>query len=252
MAHSDTASLHLFLSRLMARSVLDKEEQDAILALPTRRFELKKGHDFVHINERVTYSSVIASGMVGRFGQTKEGARQFTAFHIPGDMVDLHSAVRPVGIGGLNALSHAVILQVPHSAIKAVAARYPAVAEAFWRDCMLDAAVLMQWVVNVGRRNARTRLAHLFCEMAVRYGQDREAVLTYDLPVTQEGLGDATALTSVHINRTLQVLKDVVTLKNGRVSIKDWATLERTGDFDPTYLMADVGPELQTRRLATG
>jgi CRP-like cAMP-binding protein len=69
-------------------------------------------------------------------------------------MADLHSAVRPIGVGGLNALCETTILRVPHAAIHSLAASYPTIAEAFWRDTMFDAAVLMQWTMNVGRQDA--------------------------------------------------------------------------------------------------
>lgn len=84
--------------------------------------------------------------MVGRFGQTSEGARQITALHTAGDGLDLHSLVLPKDQYALQALSTATILRIPHAALRALAARYPAVAEAFWRDCSVDAAIAAQWV----------------------------------------------------------------------------------------------------------
>ncbi len=245
-----TTRLQPFVDRLMVRSLLTEEEQHAILALPIQELVLRSKQDYLHINERTTYACLVASGMVGRFGQTSEGVRQITAFHVPGDMADLLSAVRPVGVGGINALCETMVLRVPHAAIRALASRYPAIAEAFWRDCMLDAAILMEWVVNVGRRNSQTRIAHIFCEMAIRSSGDREILKEYPFPVTQEQLGDATSLTGVHVNRTLRALRDVVTLKNGSVQIHDWARLTRVGDFDATYLTADTAPEQQKRLLA--
>lgn len=82
-------------------------------------------------------------------------------------MTDLHTAVRPIGVGGLHALTDIIVLKVSHLAVRSLAARYSTVAGALWRDSMLDTAVLMQWVVNVGRRPARARIAHIFCETAV-------------------------------------------------------------------------------------
>jgi len=252
MSHSQHPPLRLFLDRLTARSILSDEEQQAVLGLPAHAMQLRAKQDFVHIAEETSYSCLVASGLIGRFGQTANGARQITAFHIPGDVADLHSAVRPVGIGGLSALCDSVVLRIPHTAIRKVAAQYPALAEAFWRDCMLDSAILMQWVVNVGRRDARTRLAHIICEMAVRYGDDREALHDFAFPVTQEHLADAAALTSVHVNRSLKTLRQdgLVTLARGRVEIHDWRGLAKLGEFDPTYLTADTRPERQVRLLA--
>lgn len=252
MVPSANTDLQSFVDRLRSRSVLTAEEQQAILDLPTHRLALKARHDFVPENEVTSYACLIVSGLVGRFGQLDSGVRQITAFHVPGEMADLHSTVRPIGISGLHSLTDTVVLKVPHEALRRLMARFPAVAEALWRDCMLDAAVLMQWVVNVGRRSARTRLPHIFCEMAIRYGQDRKALLQYGFPVTQEQLAEAAAITGVHVNRSLKNLREaeLVTVDRGVVTIHDWAELARVGEFDSTYLIGDTGPNRQQRLLA--
>ncbi|RYG86155.1 MAG: Crp/Fnr family transcriptional regulator [Alphaproteobacteria bacterium] len=203
-------------------------------------------------NENSTFSWLVISGMLARFGQTTAGLRQFTTFHVHGEMADLHSAVRPIGVGGLTALCDTSLLRVPHEALRKLAARLPAVAEALWRDCTLDSAILMEWVVNVGRRDASTRLAHLLCEMAIRSSGYREILLSYDFPVTQEQLADATGMTSVHVNRSLRQLREegLVSVCRGTVQIHDWNALAARGDFDPYYLTADTLPERQRRLLA--
>src|SRR5690348_5711583 len=168
MAHHIRPNLPLFLDRLTSRSVLTDEEQQAVLNLPGHAEQVQSNRDFVPLGTRLDHACLIVAGIVGRFDQNGEGTRQITAMHVPGDMCDLHSVVQPMPTSALQALSVATILRVPHAAIRATAARYPAVAEAFWRDCMVDAAILSEWVVNVGRRDAKARIAHLLCEMATR------------------------------------------------------------------------------------
>lgn len=240
-----------FVDRLIARSVLTATEQEAILALPSQHVEVRARHDFVRLREEVTHSCFIASGLVARFGQSRDGLRQITAFHVPGDMADLHSAIRPIGLGGLTALCDTVLLKISHSDIRTLASQYPAVAEAFWRDCMLDAAILMEWITNIGRHDARARLAHILCEMALRYGRGCAAA-SYPFPVTQEQLGDAASLTSVHVNRSLRGLREegLADVRKGKVEIMDWEGLVRAGEFDPTYLVADTAEGRQKRLLA--
>jgi CRP-like cAMP-binding protein len=234
------AGLGLFVDRLTARSVLSPEEQQAIVSLPARLAEFKPRHDIVRLGETSAYCSFVVSGLVGRFNQMMNGARQITAFYIPGDAADLDSAVRPIGVDGLNALCQSTILSVPHAAIRTLAARYPAVAEALWRDCLLDAAIRTQWVVNVGRRDAQTRLAHNLCEMAIRSGRAGEIPLEYAFPITQEQLGDALALTPIHVNRCLKALRPLARFKSGQVQIYDWTALVRAADFNAGYLVADA------------
>lgn len=133
MSNSTGPNLQSFVDRLSARSVLSGEEGDAILSLPTRASQVAANRDFVRIGERVAHCCFIVDGMMGRFGQTTEGTRQITALHLPGDVADLHSVVRPVGTSAIQALATTTVLLIPHKDLRTVATRFPAVAEAFWR-----------------------------------------------------------------------------------------------------------------------
>lgn len=248
MAQASGRNLEAFLDRLTKRSVLSNEEREAVLRLPAQVVQVQSNRDFVRLGEQLDHSCLIVAGYVGRFDQNANGVRQITALHIPGDMADLHSVVQPEATSALQALSTATIMRVPHSAVRSTAAAFPAIAEALWRDCMVDAAVLAQWVVNVGRRDAKCRIAHLLCEIATRLGVAPAAgEIMFPFPVTQSQLGDVTSLTPVHVNRTLQTLR-----REGLADIRhnarifDWDALAEAGDFDPDYLQVNVKPQ---RRL---
>jgi CRP-like cAMP-binding protein len=242
-------NLQRFLDRLTKRSVLSEREQQAILDLPTRTSQAASNYDFVRSGDRVDHACLIVEGLVGRFDQNSQGARQITALHISGDMPDLHSVVQPTATSALQALSTTTILQVPHSALRSAAAAHPAIGEALWRDTMVDSMILAQWVVNVGRRDAKSRIAHLLCEMASRYGVPiRSGKVVFQLPMTQSHLGDATGLTPVHVNRTLMSLaNEGVVFRHKTVRIDDWDRLVELGDFDSDYLQADLQPEERIR-----
>ena len=117
----------------------------------------------------------------------------------------------------------------------------PAINEALWRDSLIDASIFREWVLNVGRRDAKARIAHMLCEFASR----RQAAglgspERFELPMTQEQIGDATGLTPVHVNRMLHALAaDGVIVRDQReVEITDWPKMRRIADFDPAYLHA--------------
>lgn len=243
MRYADRLDLQRFLDRLLSRSVLTHEEQDAILDLPCHFSEVKANRDFVGLREDVDHASLIVDGLVGRFDQNSEGLRQITAIHIPGDMANLHSVVQPKATSALQALSVATILRVPHEAIRAATGRLPALAEALWRDCMVDAAILSQWVVNIGRRDARTRVAHLLCEIATRLDvRDDRQRFSFSFAVTQFQIADAAGLTSVHVNRVLRSLRQdgVVDVAKQEVRVADWDALVRAGEFNANYLQTRI------------
>jgi CRP-like cAMP-binding protein len=240
-----------FLNRLTRRSVLSNEEQAAILALPAHAEQVRSNRDFVPLGVKVDHACLIVGGLVGRFGQNAEGNRQITAIHIPGDMADLHSVVQPQPSTALQALSVATIVRIPHRALRMLSARYPAIAEALWRDCMVDSAILSQWIVNVGRRDAKQRIAHLICEMATRIsGSHARDGFVFDLAITQTQLADATGLTAVHVNRTLQMLRGKGIIEWSRsnvVRIPKWDALASMADFDEDYLQTNVQPQERLR-----
>ena len=245
MAYSTRPDVQRFLDRLNRRSILSEQEQLAILNLPGHAEQVHSNRDFVGLGERVDHACLVVGGYVGRFGQNVDGVRQITALHVPGDMADLHSVVQPEAASALQALSTATILRIPHIAVRSIAATYPAIAEALWRDCMVDASVLSEWVVNVGRRGARARIAHVLCEMAVRlHAAPAEGEIQFPFPVTQAQLADVTGLTPIHVNRTLQVLRrEGLAEVKQNVRIPDWDALTEVGDFDATYLQMDVEPQ---------
>jgi len=235
----DPNPLQPFVDKLASRSELGAEEQKWILSLPAHPAQVQTNRDFVRLGERVHHATFVVAGLVGRFGQNRDGRRQITAVHIPSDMANLHSVVAPEACSALQALSVATILRVPHLALRAAARRFPAIAEAFWRECVVDAAVLAEWVVNVGRRDARARIAHLLCELVERLrkiGAGQEGM--FDFPLTQEQLADATGLTAVHTNRTLQSLRKdgLIQLTAKSLTVLDWDRLREVADFDELYL----------------
>ena len=232
-------ALQRFLDKLATRSALGEKEQQAILSLPAYPVQVACHRDFVRAGERVDHACLIADGLAGRFGQNRDGQRQIIDLHIPGDMADLHSVVTPGAASSLQALAVRTILKVPHAALRAVAARYPALAEAFWRECVADAAILAEWVVNLGLRNAHARAAHLLCEIACRCRSAEGRVgSSFAFPATQNHLADMLALTPVHVNRTLRSLREegLADLRHKTLQILDWEGLVDAGEFDPAYL----------------
>jgi CRP-like cAMP-binding protein len=248
MSGSQHHDLQRFADRLTGRSVLNEAEEQAIIDLPGEIEHVQSNRDFVRLGERVHHASFVVEGLVGRFGQNRRGGRQITALHVPGDMADLHSVVQPAAASALQAMSVATILRVPHVALRAISSRYPAIAEALWRDCATDASVLSQWVVNVGRKDAKQRVAHLLCEMATRIvGGKLEGEVVSPFAMTQTQLADATGLTAVHMNRTVGTLRRerLADISGQMVRIPDWEALVAAGEFSASYL--HVGEDAEPR-----
>jgi CRP-like cAMP-binding protein len=182
---------------------------------------------------------VILSGFTCTYKVTGDGKRQIVAFGVAGDMPDLQSLHLKVLDISVATVSPCRVGFITHEALWDLCLRHPRIAAAFWRETLTEGAIFREWVVNVGRREAYNRMAHVFCEMLVRLRvvglvEDHAC----DLPITQGEFADAIGVSTVHVNRVLQELRadNLIELKGDRLTILDWERLKQVGDFDPTYL----------------
>jgi CRP-like cAMP-binding protein len=128
---------------------------------------------------------------------------------------------------------------IHHDTLQKLHRRRPTVAEIFWRDTLIDAAMFREWIVNVGQRPAPARLAHVMMELRERLKViGRVEGASFDMPLTQEQIGEALGITAVHANRVIKQLRQdgIVDLHRGRVTVLSEAKFEELADFDSRYL----------------
>jgi len=234
-----TSSLAPLVRRWSGYTELSDEDRNAIQRLPFAERIAPRESYLVREGEPTTSCMVLLKGFAYRQKLVTDGARQIISFHIPGEFIDLQNAILDVSDHNVQALTRTQLAVVPKPALLEIMAARPAVRRAIWLETLIDASIFREWVVNVGRRDARTRIAHLLCELVLRLRRSGEAERSvWEFPITQEQIADATGLTPVHTNRTLQSLRrdGLITLANGELSVLDWEKLAETGDFNERYL----------------
>jgi CRP-like cAMP-binding protein len=195
--------------------------------------------DIIREGDRPTQSTLLLSGLAMRYRFLRNGDRQITAIHLPGDFIDLHSFPLKDMDHSVGTLSQCEIAAIPHSALGEIVRPDPDLTEMLWRLSLLDGAIHREWLVAMGGLPGISHLAHLLCEVYVRLAHIGLAQnLAFDLPVTQVDLGDALGLSPVHVNRVLQDLRGnkVIRFDGKRVLILDWDRLVEIGQFDDKYL----------------
>lgn len=240
--------LQPLFDKLSRFASLDRADREALLALPFLLRNVEAHQYIVRERDRAVHSCLMISGFSYRHKIVAGGARQIVGIHMAGDMVDLQNSLLEIADHSVQALTRAEIALIPREAIMELAVARPSVGFTLWYDTLVDGSIFREWIANVGRRDARTRLAHLLCEIGIRFeaaglgSRDQ-----YQLPMTQEQIADATGLTSVHINRTLKGLErdGLITRSNRSVGIADWDALAAAGDFDSTYLHLRREPDIQ-------
>src|SRR6185436_8494043 len=133
---------------------------------------------------------LILEGFACRHQSTQEGRRQILSFYIPGDMPDLQALYLNVNDYSLGTLVPTKVALIGHRPMFDLFDGHPRLKDVFWRDTLIDAAVTRRWILNVGRREAYARAAHLLCELYVRHevvGLAKD--FSFGLPLTQTELG---------------------------------------------------------------
>ena len=232
--------LHPMIRKLGYWSELDAADREGILALPHRVKRIERNGFIVRERDRTTHSCLLVSGFAMRHKIVASGARQIVAIHMKGDLVDLQNSFLGVADHGVQVLTDSEVALIPREAVKQLAFDRPRVGMAMWFDTLVDASVFREWIANVGRRDAHTRIAHLLCEFSLRLKVAGLGEATdYELPMTQEQIADCTGLTPVHVNRMMKRLEQekLITRSTSRsVTIGNWNNLADAGDFDSNYL----------------
>lgn len=227
------------IARLESVANLRDEDKASLGALcrDVRPVSAKK--NIISEGERPEYIHLVVDGWAGRYKVLDNGARQIVALLIPGDFCDLHTTILGQMDHGIVAITPCQVAYIPPAQLDELTSNHNGLTKALWWSTLVDEAVLRSWVVNAGRRDAYQRIAHLMCELNVRMKMIGLATADhFDLPLTQDELADATALTPVHVNRTLQRLRNegLIALRGGQLTILDVGALQRAAGFDPSYL----------------
>lgn len=237
---TDSSTLKPLVEKLGYRVQLDSTDRAAIMALPFTPKLIERHHYVVREYDVANHSCLMLSGYAVRSKVVNSGARQIVSIHIKGEMVDLQNSLLKKADHSVQMLTECNVALVRREEVLNLAMERPMVARAMWMDTLVDASIFREWIANVGRRDARTRIAHLLCEFSLRLkvaglGENTH----YELPMTQEQLGDATGLTPVHVNRTIKLLereKLIERVTPRSIHVGDWRKLAEVGDFDSNYL----------------
>jgi CRP-like cAMP-binding protein len=237
--HGKSHPLEPLVQRLSLHAPLGVEDRAALLALPHNVRNLEPGQYVVREGDKPTHSCLVVSGFALRHKVVGNGGRQIVNVHLSGDMVDLQNSLLSTADHNVQALSKMTAAFIPREAILELAFSRPAVGKALWLETLIEGSISREWVANVGRRDAQTRVAHLLCEFAYRLdavGLGPEC--NYELPMTQDQIADTVGLTPVHVNRTLKALDAAGLTKRSKRSVKitDLQRLADVGDFRSTYL----------------
>lgn len=249
MDSSQNRGLATALAKLERRGAFTPAAKQAFMSLPNRRRDYPAQREIVREGDPTTSCRFLERGTVSRSKLLPGGGRQIASFHIGGDLIDLPSALLLISDHTLRTHEPCVVFDVSTHDVLRLIEDCPEVGRALWFDTLVDASIFREWSLNLGRRSARERTAHLLMEMGYRnedaqLGERRD----FAFPITQADLSDALGITPVHVNRSLKWLRDngfIQMFRKGRMLIPDWDALAVFCAFRPLYLHPE-GPRKLT------
>ncbi|MDT8760879.1 Crp/Fnr family transcriptional regulator [Sphingomonas psychrotolerans] len=183
---------------------------------------------YLHLRGWVTSSILLRSG-----------ARLIQKVHLPGDLLGTPSMVLPRAADTLTAITAATVAFVPFQRLGVIYSHLPRLGALITFAAQVERLALMDALVVAGRASAKEQLARLLLDLHARLtplgaAEDN----AFDLPLTQEAIGDLTGLTAIHVNRKLRELREegLIAFQRGRMQILDLAALRALAPIEPRLL----------------
>jgi CRP-like cAMP-binding protein len=198
-----------------------------------------KNKDVVVAGNRYKAVFVNHDGWLFRYKILHSGARQIVDFILPGQIFGLQACLFKASLYSTATVTDASVWSIPLDAIDRVFERRPELAKTLFWSAVCEAAIIGEHLIDTARRSAYQRVSHLLLELFVRLRTaGRTDGMCFNMPLTQELIGDALGLTTVHVNRTLRSLRadGLISINNRQVAILDFDALSLLCDFDNSYL----------------
>jgi len=237
---SPVGTLILNLERYVRLSADDRSALQNLKSAPL--CESKARSDIVREGQKPAVVRLVTSGWACRYKDLPDGRRQIVGFFLPGDFCDLNVYILQQMDHSIGAITPVQYLAIPPDVMERLTTSRPRVGQALLWHHLVESSIQREWLLNVGQRSALERLAHLFVELYLRLrsvGMARGQ--TIDFPLTQNDLAEATGVTPVHLNRTLQELRrqGLIELRAKKLTILDLDRLKQMSMFNENYLHLD-------------
>lgn len=244
-------ALEALAVHLSRHVTLDECVLEAVRQLPVVVRDTEKGRYLAREDEAANSYILLLAGYTCRHKMTFEGARQIVSFQVSGEAVSSASMFLHEFGTSTQALCRVKAAYIPAGPFRALVDSSPAIRHALQLMASIEGSIANEWLLNIGQRPGKARVAHLLCEIASRLdAAGLSEAVGYRFLLTQDQMGDALGLTAIHINRMLKELRDegLITRTGQQMFMPDREALERVGDFSDRYL--HIQP-LHPLRLAT-
>lgn len=191
------------VTRLERHLALTSDERDTIDWAERRELRFSGGQTLMVQDQPNDSLFVIQQGWVHSARRLVTGARQIVGFHYAGDLVGTSSIAWSVATNTVTAVSDCIVSELSKAALGRIFKAQPRLAGAFYAIAATEYVAQGDRLTSIGRMGAIERLSLLLLDMIARLRVTAGGVVdSFDLPLTQQDIGDAVGLTKVHVSRT--------------------------------------------------
>lgn len=230
---------HPFAVKLSAHARLDRDDFKALGHMLRSRLSVKKGKDILVQGYEHKGIDIVESGLAVRYTLLHKGGRQIINTVLPGDIVGFPGSFFDRAIFSVMAVTKMTLHQISFDAFVDLCKERPGIAIALIWFAAREASIYAYHLIDAGRRSPLERIAHFVLEMHVRLRAVGYATENaFEMPLSQESIGDAVGLSAPHVNRMLSELKGegLIAMDGHGIEIIDRAALQIMAEFDPCYL----------------
>src|SRR5581483_6183297 len=240
IARDRSIEYHPFVAKLLAHAPLDREDFKALGRVLRSRLSVNKGKDILVQGYEHKGIYIIERGFAIRYTLLHKGGRQIVNTLLPGDIIGFPATFFARSIFSVMALSKMTLHQISFDAFVGLCKERPSIAIALIWFAAREASLYAYHLVDAGRRAPLERIAHFILEMHVRLQAVGHATEnSFEMPLSQESIGDTVGLSAPHVNRMLSELKGegLIAMSGHEIKILDRAALQIMAEFDPSYLV---------------
>ena len=241
----DEFTTHPFVTRLKRYIGLSDADIKNLGRLIEASVTVEKRRDLVVDGDEYRKLCFVGDGFGARYKLLRNGKRQIINVILPGDVVGVPGSFLDRATYSVVALTEMRMHVCPTDAYIQLCYRRPQFGLALSWLAVHEATLYAERIIDTGRRTPIERLAHFLLELHWRLGSIGRAERTsFDLPFSQEVMGDALGLSVPHLNRMLSQLRfeGLVAVTNRRVEFPDMKAIQLRAHFQPVNFMRIPGP----------
>jgi CRP-like cAMP-binding protein len=230
---------HPFVINLNHSIRLDDDDLAALVRLLDRKLVVKKGKDIIAESYEYKALHIVESGFAIRYKLLHNGKRQIVNIVLPGDIIGFPACFFESAIFSVTSIAEMRLNYIPLDAFADLCQARANIATALVWFAAREAAIYAEHIIDTGRRDPLERLAHFLLETHARLQSVGHASKdSFEMPLSQESIGDAVGLSAPHVNRMLHELRSegLIAMSGHQMKLLDMAALQILGEFRSSYL----------------